>query len=575
MNVTALSMVPDPKKNLSVTAALLSGLLLASCAGQVAPEGGPRDLVPPAIIRTDPDTNATGVRPGSVTLEFSKYVDHRSLEESVFISPYLGELKYDWSGKSVTFTYRGKLRENTTYVVNVGTDVADVRERTRMASSFVLAFSTGDSIDRGFINGRVFDEKPEGVLIFCYRLSDLLPDTLDPSRVKPDYITQTGKDGTFSLAHLALGPYRVFAVRDEYHNFLYDREIDQYGVAQGDFLLSGSTPVRRDAWYRMTREDTSRPFVASVKALDRYRIIVRFSEPLDSASFTGSTFTVVDTVTGKPLPLRLAYRDRFQPAIAGLFTQGPLDSPATYRLTVRGVRDLAGNLIDPGARGEAFDGTLAPDTVRPSITVVDLKDSSRSVPLDRAIVVRFSDPVVPFPLEAGAFLTDSTRRGVSLGSHWTGPESFTLIPRESLPPKAWFTLRVTMDSVRGLTGKTYRDSTFALRFQTLDLRTMGSIAGSVEDAHGGKGEIFLTAASINTTPVYTSTIRMPGPGAFALDRLPEGKYTISAYRDSAGSPVYGFGLPFPFRPSDRFTVYQDTIRVRARWGVEGVLVKFR
>ncbi|HTY58204.1 MAG TPA: Ig-like domain-containing protein, partial [Bacteroidota bacterium] len=543
--------------------------------GQVAPEGGPRDTVPPAVVRTSPDTNATRVRPVSITLEFSKYVDHRSLEESVFISPYLGELKYDWSGKSVTCTYGGELKENTTYVVNVGTDVADMREHTRMASSFVLAFSTGDSIDRGFINGRVFDEKPEGVLIFGYRLPGRLPDTLDPSRVKPDYITQTGKDGTFSLAHLALGAYRVFAVRDEYHNYLYDREIDQYGVASGDFVLSAPHPVVSDLWYRLTKEDTSRPFVSSVKAVDRYRITVRFSEPLDSASFTSSSFTVADTVKGRALPLRLVYRDRFQPSLAGIFMRVPLDSPACYRLTVRGVADLAGNVIDTNARGETFEGTLLPDTLRPLMTFLDLKDSTRDVPLERPIEVRFSDPVVPFSLQAAVTLTDSTHRGVPLLSLWTGPESFALVPAKPLDPKGWFTVRVTMDSVRGLTGKTYRDSSVALHFQTLDLRTMGSIAGSVEDPHGGKGEIFLTASSINTTPVYASTIRMAEPGPFALDRLPEGKYTITAFRDSAGVPAYGFGLPWPFRASDRFTVYRDTIRVRARWGVEGVLVKFR
>ncbi len=550
-------------------------LVLVSCAGQVAPEGGPRDLVPPAIVRTVPDTNATRVSPEAITLEFSKYVDHRSLEESIFISPYLGELRYDWSGKAVTFTFKGKLKQNTTYVVSVGTDVADMHEKNRMASSFALAFSTGDSIDRGFINGRVFDEKPEGVLLFCYRLAGILPDTLDPSRLKPDYITQTGRDGTFSLAHLAFGAYRVFAVRDEYHNFLYDREIDQYGVPPGDFSVSARTPVVNDVWYRLSKEDTTRPFVSSVRALDRYRIAVRFSEPLDSASFTKSTFTVVDTLTGRGVPLRLVYRDRYQPAMAGLFTSVPLDSPAVYRLTVRNVADLSGNVIDRNGRGETFEGTLTPDTIRPSVAVVDVKDSSRGLPLDPVLDVRFSDPVVPFPLPAAVFLTDSTGKEVPSGSYWTGPASFALVVRGTLPAKAWYSFRLVLDSVRSLAGRSYRDSSFVVRFQTLDLRGTGSISGSVEDPRAGKGEIFLTASSINLTPPHTSNVRLGGPGPFALNRLPEGKYTLSAFRDSAGSPVYGYGLPWPFRPSDRFTVYPDTIRVRARWAVEGVLVKFR
>jgi uncharacterized protein (DUF2141 family) len=566
-------MVPELKDFSPLMAAAILTGILAGCAGQVPPGGGPRDTVPPAIVRTFPDSNAVRVMPEAITLEFSKYVDRRSVEESIFISPYPGDLRYDWSGKAVTFTFSGKLKGNTTYVVNVGTDVADVREGNRMGASFTLAFSTGDSIDRGFINGRVFDEKPEGVLIFAYRLSEILPDTLDPSRVKPDYVTQTGKNGTFSLAHLAFGPYRVFAVRDEYHNFIYDRQIDQYGVPPGDFILSPGEPVVSDLWYRLSKEDTTRPFTAGVRAMDRHRIAVRFSEPLDSASFTRSTFTVVDTLSMHAVPLRLVYLDRFQPSVAGIFTGVPLDSPRVYRLTVRGAADLAGNLMDGGAGGEIFEGTLIADTLRPSISVRELKDSTRGLPLNPVIEVQFSDPVLPFSLPAGAVLTDSVKKEVPARSLWTGPESFALIPRGPLPGNAWYTLQVTMDSVRSLTGRTYRDSTFAFHFQTLDLRNTGSISGIVQDARGGK--IVLTASSINITPRHSSTIRMGSPGPFALAELPEGKYTISAFSDSAGSGEYAFGVPAPFRPSDRFTVFPDTIRVRARWGVEGVLVKFR
>ena len=564
-------MVPE-LKNRFLPAAMLA-ILLGGCAGQVPPGGGPKDTVPPAIVRTFPDSNAVRVMPHAITLEFSKYVDRRSVEESIFISPYPGDLRYDWSGREVTFSFSGKLRENTTYVVNVGTDVADLHEGNRMAASFTLAFSTGDSIDRGFINGRVFDEKPDGVLIFAYRLSGLLPDTLDPSRVKPDYVTQTGRNGSFSLAHLGFGPYRVFAVRDEYHNFIYDREIDQYGVAPRDFILSPREPSVDDLWYRLSKEDTTRPFTAGVKALDRYRIAVRFSEPLDSLSFTRSTFTVVDTLSMREVPLRLVYLDRFQPSVAGIFTRVPMDSPAVYRLTVRGAADLSGNLMDERARGETFEGTLTPDTIRPSVGIRDMRDSTRALPLNPVIEVRFSDPVLPFSLPGTAVLTDSLKKDVPARSLWTGPASFALIPWGPLPGTAWYTLRVTLDSVRSLTGRAYRDSTFAFHFQTLDLRNTGSISGNVQDARGGR--IVLTASSINLTPRHSSTIRLASPGPFALAELPEGKYTISAFSDSAGSGEYAYGLPAPFRPSDRFTVFQDTIRVRARWGVEGVLVKFR
>jgi hypothetical protein len=59
-----------------------------------------------------------------------------------------------------------------------------------------------------------------------------------------------------------------------------------------------------------------------------------------------------------------------------------------------------------------------------------------------------------------------------------------------------------------------------------------------------------------------------------MDRLPEGRYGIQAFEDLDGNGKYRSGLPYPFLPSARFAVYPDTVKVRARWSVEGVQIKF-
>ena len=229
---------------------IVLSVLLLDCAGQIEPGGGPVDTVPPQVIRTDPDSGAIRVTSPSVELEFSKYVDRLSVQQSIFVSPYPGQLEYDWSGRSVRITFSDTLRKNTTYVVNVGTDVKDLHAGNRMAHGFTLAFSTGDSIDKGSISGRVIDDRPEGVMLFAYHLDRMDPDTLDPTHTKPDYIQQTGKDGTFELSHLSFGSYRVLAVRDEYRNLLYDRQVDEYGVWRTDLKLSGQQPSIADLLQR-------------------------------------------------------------------------------------------------------------------------------------------------------------------------------------------------------------------------------------------------------------------------------------------------------------------------------------
>lgn len=249
------------KSFFSFSLPLVCALLWFGCAGQVPPSGGPVDSVPPTIIRTEPDTNAVRVSTDRIVLEFSEYVDRRSVEESIFISPYVGPLEFDWSGTEVTILLGEKLKAHTTYVVNVGTDIVDLRARNRMAHGYTLAFSTGDSIDQGAIAGRVFDDKPEGVMLFAYALSAINPDTLDPSRSKPDYIMQTGKDGVFLFSNIRFDTYRVFAVRDEYRNLIYDKQTDQIGVAATDVTLSADRPRVADLWFRLFAEDTTKPFL--------------------------------------------------------------------------------------------------------------------------------------------------------------------------------------------------------------------------------------------------------------------------------------------------------------------------
>jgi Bacterial Ig-like domain len=551
-------------------------LLLAGCAGQVPPPGGPLDTVPPRVIRTFPDSNAVRVSTKHVELEFSEYVDRRSVEESIFISPFVGELEFDWSGREVSVSFSEPLKPGRTYVVNVGTDVIDVHARNRMASGFTLAFSTGDSIDRGYISGRVYDDRPEGVMIFAYAMEGIRADTLNPAHTRPDYIMQTGRGGKFILSNIALGPYRLFAVRDEYRNFLYDREIDQIGMAQGDLVLAPGRASVEGVNFLLTKEDTSRIFVISATAVNRRQIDLRFSEPPDSSRFSEARFDIRDTLSGREVPVAASFLRRAPVWTAGLVTGGPLDSARGYRISVRGVVDRADNLLDSSRAVTVFEGTSRPDSLRTVVTAVGLKDSVKGIFPARSFEIEFSEPVRRSPMTAAIMLKDSTGRGVKATMAWDDEVHARLVPAASLASRAWYVLTLVLDSLQNYRGTVYHDSVLVIHFQTLDLRTTGTMEGAVVDAdapRAGHGYV-ITARSTNLTPVHERTLEIAAPGKFTLDRLIEGNYAVFGFdnRDSTGR--YSYGSPFPYVPSARFAAYPDTVRVRARWAVEGVVLQF-
>jgi len=57
-------------------------------------------------------------------------------------------------------------------------------------------------------------------------------------------------------------------------------------------------------------------------------------------------------------------------------------------------------------------------------------------------------------------------------------------------------------------------------------------------------------------------------GTFDMNRLPEGNYFLSFFKDSDGDNRYSFGNLSPYRPSEWFYLYPDTVKIRANWDLE-------
>ena len=559
-----------------VPALVLAALLGLSCAGQGFPPGGPADTTPPTVLRTSPDTNAVRVETDEIVLEFGEYVDRRSVEESIFISPHVGKFTADWSGTEVALRLTEPLRARTTYVVSVGTDVVDIHGN-RMASGFTLAFSTGDSIDRGFVSGRVFDEKPEGVMVFAYRTDGIPPDSLNPAVREPDYITQSGKGGMFTLANLAPGVYRVMAVRDEFRNLLYDRQVDAYGCATADVVLDEAHMRVADVWFRLALEDTVGPFLSGVSVPDRTHLRARFGEPLDSTTIVPASFAVLDTLSGDAVPVADAFFPRGQPAQAGLVLGAPLAAGRGYLLRAPGVRDRRGNRPDSAGAVAPFTGSGEADTLKPGVAVVGISDSVRGVPLAGTMELAFTEAVRREGMAAAVSLVKDGGQPLALRLRWAGGATAVFSTPGELSPASWYTLTVRVDSIVDHDGNRWRDSVLSLRFQTLDLRMTGTMEGVVSDVHPADvaGPIRLSVRSIDLPEAHVRELVLQRPGTFTLERLPEGRYLLAAFRDRDSSGAFDAGQPFPFAPAERFVEVPDTLKIRARWGIEGVPVRLR
>lgn len=559
----------------------LAFLMLAGCANQIPPSGGPVDAEGPVILATSPAPFTVGFDGDRVEFVFDEYVDQRSFEESVFLSPAVEDLEFEWSGKVVEIIFREPLRDSTTYVLTVGTDVTDLElaRRNRMREAFTFAFSTGPRIDRGLISGRIYPRLPSdqiaGVMVLAYHLRGVRPDTLDPTTTRADYVTQTGSDGSFRLPHIRLGPYSLFAVRDEYRNVLYDREADDFAVPAGEVLLLPQDTARVGMVLQLSREDTTGPRLIRIEPKDRNHIVIGFSEEVDTGAGRSVVVSVVDTVDDRSVAVFVVV-----PALDDLKTSTIVcdymvpDRP--YVARVDRVFDLSGNPGIPGTVARSFNGPSNVDTIGARLLTVSMRDSTRDVDTDAAVFLTFSEPVSPetTPGVTGVFRTDGGRL-IPAAVSWPIPTLARISPSVTLDRTTWYVLTISARAVQDWKNVPIPDTILALHLATRDVDNDGSIEGWVADESltDTSGRIIVMAREIKQRQPQIITTRAASTGVFRLEGLSAGRFVLHAYRDRNANGVLDPGKPFPFEPSERRSALSDTLRVRPRWPLEGLSIR--
>ncbi|MEO6166540.1 MAG: Ig-like domain-containing domain [Chitinophagales bacterium] len=196
-------------------------ILLNSCASQIAPTGGEKDLVPPLPIRSNPENLSIHFDAQRINIVFDEFIQVGDFASQVFFSPALNERpQYRVHGKTLTITLNDTLKPKTTYTVNFGNAVKDITEGNVMVN-YQYVFSTGDYIDsmriQGIVKGALDGLLKENVLAMLY---DTHTDSVI-AKERPTYYAHTDKAGQFEITHLKEGTYKLLALRDQDADLMY------------------------------------------------------------------------------------------------------------------------------------------------------------------------------------------------------------------------------------------------------------------------------------------------------------------------------------------------------------------
>jgi Bacterial Ig-like domain len=267
--------LPKHSKFAPVTRTILLLLLITlgafilgpGCANVVAPTGGPRDSLPPILLRAAPADSTKNFQAKKIVLNFDEYVNVNDPIQYVIFSPTPKRLPtVEYRLRTVTVTIKDTLEPNTTYSIDFGNSITDINENN-ILRNFIYVFSTGNTIDNGILHGNVIlaeTGKPDSTLIAVLHTSG---DDSAIVKEKPRYVAKVDSKGSFTFHFLPRKTFYLYVMKDEGHTYQYTSPKQLFAFASKPVSIGDSSNAEQ--LYAYLERDTSKPRPVASKTTEK------------------------------------------------------------------------------------------------------------------------------------------------------------------------------------------------------------------------------------------------------------------------------------------------------------------
>lgn len=231
--------------------------MAGGCAQIGMPMGGPRDSIPPVLLKATPPDKTTHFEGNKITFTFDEYVHLDDIQKNLLVSPEPKLVPNVTSKlKTVSIKIRDTLQPNTTYSFQFGNAIQDINENNPIRD-FTYVFSTGSYIDSLTLSGNVIlaeTGKTDSTLL-ALLYSDLSDSAV--YKEKPRYIARLDSSGNFRFRFLAPGSYHLFALKDETGQKKYNNPSQLFAFA--DSVIHPGHEVKPLTLYAYAEEKYTKP----------------------------------------------------------------------------------------------------------------------------------------------------------------------------------------------------------------------------------------------------------------------------------------------------------------------------
>ncbi len=211
-------------------------LLLTGCANRgIGPQGGPKDTIPPQVVKETPLNGSTNFHGDKIEVVFNEYLQLDNVQSNLLVSPpQQVPPEVSAVGKKLQIILQEELKDSTTYTLDFGNAICDYTEKNPL-TGYTFAFATGGKIDSLEVYGVVVNAEDLNPISGVYvglqeNLEDSAFSTMPFTRV-----ARTDTLGQFGIRNLRGGSYRLYALQDQSRDFLYQ---PGEGLAFSDSLVT-------------------------------------------------------------------------------------------------------------------------------------------------------------------------------------------------------------------------------------------------------------------------------------------------------------------------------------------------
>ena len=527
------------------------GLAIYSCAAIAPPSGGPDDETAPKFIGSIPESGSTEFMGGKVVLQFSEYIDKKSIDRAISISPEpQTPVDVIYEDDEIHLFFPEELLLNQTYIISINRTLIDERN-VALDKSIQIAFSTGSTIENGKIMGRVFGE--EKYAVHLWKLNSEIIDTLFFS--KPLYVSEADDKGFFQFNYLSTGEYSALAVDRSAAGLPLNRERIAYGLGpQLVYNLSSNEVIKNISF--MVQRETPKIKLTHVDWKGPRWGWMHFNQSLNDISFEG--VKIIDSDSSELTPNY--YQDPSEKS-RFLLTLNDTLNEGKVNLNIKKIVPNSGPSISNSAI--SFRVSNDPDSshlylLKPPLTSIINKDN-KGGPL---LSVVFSKPIESFSDSAFQIISDSDTTLASMTK--VNPMEFTFLPKKGWKEKKTYRLFLSSKYLLPIEGKSFPDPIKSIDVISKKKIGYGTLLGSLV---GAQKPSIIRLKLISKVPEYFVS-DVDSNDEFYVNELPEGKYELMVINDSNKDKIFNYGTIMPLKKSEWFYISPDTFEVRANWEID-------